>query len=119
MTNSEQNGSSNSGTQRRRGYPRLKISVPVEVMAEGSDTPIRGATSDLSLGGCYVETMFPFPAGTRLDLQLQVDGTLLISATVVTSDSQVGNGIQFTKMLPEDREELKAYLEAAEKAQNT
>jgi hypothetical protein len=69
------------------------------------------------MGGCYVETMFPFPVGTKLDLKLQLEGTLLIEALVVTSDPQVGNGIEFTKMLPEDREELKAYLEAATEAQ--
>jgi len=47
---------------------------------------------------------------------LQANSTLLIVATVVTKDPQVGNGIQFTKMLPEDIEELKAFIAAAEKA---
>ena len=97
----------------RREYPRLKIRVPVELYTEGSDSPLRGATSDLSLGGCYIETVFPFPVGTSLELKLQIDGTLLVLATVVTCDPQVGNGIQFTRMLPEDIEELRAYLEAA------
>jgi len=39
-----------------------------------------------------------------------------VQAKVVTCDPQVGNGIQFTKMLPEDIEELKAFIAAAEKA---
>jgi c-di-GMP-binding flagellar brake protein YcgR len=118
MSDSEQSGLfSDSGEQRRRAYLRLKLSVPVEVQTEASETPIRGATADLAMGGCYVETMFPFPVGTKLDLKLQLEGTLLIEALVVTSDPQVGNGIEFTKMLPEDREELKAYLEAATEAQ--
>ena len=38
-------------------------------------------------------------------------------ATVVTCDPQVGNGIQFNKMLPEDIAELRSYLEAAEKSE--
>lgn len=97
----------------RRAFTRMRLSVPVEIETEGSDVPIRGATSDLSLGGCYIETMFPLPIGTVLNLKLQIEGTLLIEATVVTCDLQVGNGIQFVKMLPEDRAELKAYLEAA------
>jgi hypothetical protein len=29
----------------------------------------------------------------------------------------VGNGIKFTKMLPEDQEELRKYLEAAQQAE--
>lgn len=61
----------------RREHPRVKLRVPVELFVEGTDTPIRGATSDLSLGGCYIESMFPFPVGTNLEMKLQVDGTLL------------------------------------------
>jgi len=103
----------------RRGYRRLKVSVPVEMNLEGSESPIRGATSDLSAGGCYIETMYPFPPGTILDMKLQLENTLLIAATVVTCDPQVGNGIQFTRMLPEDREELQAFLDATEQAQKS
>jgi hypothetical protein len=99
----------------RRENPRFKIKVPVEIYLEGKDTPYRTATSDLSLHGCYIETIFPFPAATVLELKLQLTGTLLVLATVATSDPQVGNGIKFTKMLPEDIDELRAFLDAAEK----
>ena len=99
----------------RREHQRLKIKVPIEIYTENSTSPIRGATSDLSLTGCYIETIFPFPIGTQLELKLQLEGTLLVVGTVVTSDPQVGNGIRFTRMLPEDIEELRAFLEAAEK----
>lgn len=101
----------------RRQRPRFKVRVPVELFSEGSDSPIRGATSDLSLSGCYIETVFPFAIGTRLELKLQVDGTLLVLATVVTSDPQVGNGIQFSRMLPEDIDELRAFLDSAQKSE--
>jgi hypothetical protein len=101
-------------SQNRRESSRLRVRVPIEIEVEGGSGPVRGATADLSAGGCYVETMFPFPVGTTLDLKLQLENTLLIAATVVTSDPQVGNGIRFEKMLPEDREELRKYLEAQE-----
>ncbi len=97
----------------RREHARIKISVPVQIQTDASRGPIRGATSDLSLSGCYIETIFPFKIGTTLDLQLFVETTILIVATVVTCDPQVGNGIKFVKMLPEDREVLEAFLEAA------
>ena len=99
----------------RREYSRLKLRVPVELFVEGSSAPLRGATSDLSLSGCYIETIFPFPVGTKVELKLQLEGTLLVLATVATSDPQVGNGMQFSKMLPEDVEELRSFLEGAEK----
>lgn len=106
---------SNSDPNDRRKYARIKLSVPVEIQTDAGGSPIRGATADLSLSGCYIETIFPFPIGTNLDLQLSIETTLLIAATVVTCDPQVGNGIRFTRMLAEDREALKAFLEAAQK----
>ncbi len=99
--------------QERRENPRLKLRVPFELRVEGSGTPIRGATSDLSLGGCYIETIFPFPLNTTLELILQIGSTVLVVGRVVTRDPNVGNGIKFTRLLPEDREELRSYLEAA------
>jgi c-di-GMP-binding flagellar brake protein YcgR len=97
----------------RRERPRVKVKVPVELYLENSESHIRGATADLSLSGCYIETMFPLPIGTTLELKLQVgEDTLLVLAKVVTCDPQVGNGMQFTQMLPEDVEELCAFLEA-------
>jgi hypothetical protein len=99
--------------QERRSSPRLKLKVPLEIYTEEGASPIRGSTADLNLSGCYIETIFPLPVGTRLELKLQLDATLVVLATVVTSDPQVGNGIRFTRMLPEDFEALRAYLEAA------
>jgi len=110
---------SNSDRNDRREYRRLKVSVPVEIQTDAGGSPIRGATADLSLSGCYIETIFPFPIGTNLDLQLSIETTILIAATVVTCDPQVGNGIRFIRMLPEDREALKAFLEAAQQAQES
>lgn len=98
----------------RRQYRRIKVSVPVEIRADGATCAVHGATLDISLGGCYFETIFPFPVGTELDLKLQIESALPISAVVVTCDPQVGNGIKFTKMLPEDRKALDAFLKAAE-----
>jgi hypothetical protein len=98
----------------RRACSRIKVKVPVELFAPDSDVPQRGATSDLSEIGCYIETMFPFPVGTTLEMSLQLDGTLLAVGKVVTCDPQVGNGIEFAKMLPEDQEELRAYVKAAQ-----
>ena len=96
---------------KQRKHPRFQVKVPLEIHAEGSNTPFRCATADLSLGGCYLETMFPFPVGASLELKLQLEGTLLIVAKVVAHYPLVGNGIQFIKILPEDLEELQTFLD--------
>jgi hypothetical protein len=99
-----------------RNSQRVKVSVPVELHVAGNDVPLRGATADISESGCYIESIFPFPIGTTFEMSLQINATILALGTVVTRDPQVGNGIRFTKMLPEDQEELHAYLEAARQA---
>jgi len=99
----------------RRDYARIKIKVPVELHFEDNDTPFRCATSDLSMLGCYIETLYPFPVDTPVELKLQANATLLILGKIVTCDPQVGNGIQFSKMLPEDLEELRMFLENIQK----
>lgn len=96
----------------QRTVPRVKVKLPVELYLESNPMPYRCATSDISTNGCYIETMFPFPIDSALEIKLQASSTLLILGTVVTSDPQVGNGIHFTKMLPEDVEELRAFLKA-------
>ncbi len=98
----------------RRNNARIKVKVPVELHLENSDAPFRTATTDLSLLGCYIESIFPFPLGTVLEIKLQLTETLLVLGSVVTCDPQVGNGIQFTKMLSEDIVELRTFLEAAQ-----
>ena len=110
---------SNNNSNDRREHARIKVSVPVEILTDASASPVRGATADLSLSGCYIETIFPFPVGTDLDLQLHIETTVLIGARVVTCDPQVGNGIRFERMLDEDRKALEAFMEAAQQVQDS
>jgi c-di-GMP-binding flagellar brake protein YcgR len=105
-------------SKNRRDHSRIKVSVPVEIKTDASASPIRGATADLSLTGCYIETIYPFPVGTNLDLQLSIETViLLVVATVVTCDPQVGNGIRFSRMLDEDKKVLDVFLEAVQQEQ--
>jgi len=100
----------------RRKYSRAKLHVPAEFRIAGSEVASRAATSDLSLGGFYLETMFTMPVGTELEVTLHLETPVLAVAVVATCDPSFGNGIHFTKMLPEDEETLRLYLEAQEKA---
>jgi hypothetical protein len=116
VMNTSDANSSRGQQQNRREHPRVKVRVPLELRPEDSEVPIGGVTSDISLGGCYIEMMFTLARDTKLDITIKIDGMLLALGTVVTCDPNVGNGIKFTKMLPEDQEELRCYLEAAQDA---
>jgi c-di-GMP-binding flagellar brake protein YcgR len=100
-------------TEERRKSRRVKVSVPVEIHVDGKAAPLHCATSDINLGGCHVECMYPFPAGTHLELKLQVADTVLIEPKVVTCDPQFGNGIAFDRMLPEDGGKPVKFMDSA------
>jgi hypothetical protein len=95
----------------RRRYPRSRTRVQIELHAPGVSAPFRTATEEISHGGCYVETMFTFPAGTKLTMTLWLDSEQ-VSATgiVATCYPQVGNGIEFVDMSAEDVKKLEQFL---------
>jgi PilZ domain len=99
--------------EEKRRHARVKMRVPVE-MRTPNQNPIRAETTDLSVSGFYVEMLFTLEVGTRLDITLRLgDATVVAAGEVVTCDRTVGNGIRFTRILPEDKEELDRYLQAA------
>ena len=85
----------------------------MELRAAGSDVSTRASTSDISLGGCYVEMMFTLDRGVQVEMILHIGEPIVVLGTVVTCDPHVGNGIEFSKILPEDEQELRRYLEVA------
>jgi c-di-GMP-binding flagellar brake protein YcgR len=73
--------------------------------------PFRTTTSDISPGGCYVETMFALEIGTKLKIKLWLDSVTLSTAGIITTrHPQVGNGIQFTNIDNEDVRKLEQFL---------
>jgi hypothetical protein len=97
----------------RRVHPRTKVSVQTELQLADIDTPLRGQTSDLSLGGCYIRTMVTIPVGTRLNVGLWLgEEKVTINAIVVTCYPQIGSGIQFLAMPLTDRNRVRAFLES-------
>lgn len=94
----------------RRRYPRVKIHIPIELNLFGAP-PMRTATDEVSLCGCYVETLFTMEVGTKLDLTLSLKDTpVKCSAVVATKYPQVGNGIDFIDITPEDRLKLSRHI---------
>ena len=94
----------------RRRYPRIKTKLPVELRCAGK-SQMRTTTDEVSLCGCYIETMFTIEIGTKVELVLSLNQEKVIAeAVVVTKTPQVGNGIDFVEMTPEDRLKLTQYM---------
>ena len=95
----------------RRKYPRIRAAIQVELRREMNDSPLRVVTADISLGGCYVETMLPLETGAALNMVLWMDGEKLVTqGVVVTRHPQFGNGIKFVGMPSTDQQRLARFL---------
>jgi c-di-GMP-binding flagellar brake protein YcgR len=94
----------------RRRYPRVKAKVPVELTCAGA-APMRTATDEISFCGCYIETMFTMELGTKVSLALSLkEDVVRCMGVVATRYPQVGNGIDFIDIAPDDRLKLSAYI---------
>lgn len=67
MLRSTMNTEKTAHDHERRRYPHLRAKIPVELKYPGK-TPMRTATDEISLSGCYIEMMFTMDVGTKLDL---------------------------------------------------
>jgi len=100
------------GAERRR-YPRVKANIPVEMRSQINPSPSRVATEEISLCGCYIETMFTLDIGAKLAMTLWLnDQQIRATAVVATRYPQVGNGFEFVEMDPDDRLKLNDFISA-------
>ena len=99
--------------QERRAHPRLTLQVQIELRVDGEEVPFRLETSDLSKGGCYIQTMMPLSEGTYLHLTMWInDSPVRVRAKVVTRHPQFGNGIMFLEFQGDGKRILDRYLDA-------
>ena len=98
----------------RRNCQRYPVSVEIEVTEIASRTPTRGNTTDVSLSGCYVATIFPLPTGAKVDLKMWIDDCNIKGyGSVQTCHPGVGMGIKFTNLPREAMRRLDNYLHGA------
>ncbi len=81
----------------RRSATRYAFIADVEVIEISSGARVSTRTCDLALGGCYVDTIVPFPIGTRVRLRI-LNGrkTFETKGTVTYCQSRLGMGISFS-----------------------
>jgi hypothetical protein len=86
----------------RRKHPRHPFTATVEAFDPVTKLRIKGRTSDLSRGGCYVDTISPFGIGTFAKVRITRDNKAFdVEARVVYSQASMGMGLMFTALLPE------------------
>ena len=96
----------------RRQYPRIRGRVTTEIAVEGQDRTVLGILTNLSVGGCYVETSAMLLPGSKLKLTFTIEqNTVAIQSQVVRMDMGIGAAIKFLEATHEVRAALQRALE--------
>jgi hypothetical protein len=96
---------------KRRSVRRCPLVATAEVTELGSGTLLSARTSELGLGGCYVDALNSFPKGTTVGLRIVRDqGVFETNAKVVYCDPKFGMGLAFTETAPDQRSILETWL---------
>lgn len=98
-------------THERRRAPRCSLIASVEVIELRNDSHLRARISDLSLVGCYLDTINPFPAGTEIKINISHnDATFSALGVVAYSQANMGMGIRFTDVQLDQHAVLEQWL---------
>jgi hypothetical protein len=103
--------SAKGGGPERRAQVRFPFTAAAEVYELRSQTRVRGRCSDLSPGGCYVDTLIPFEVGAVVRVHIARDSREFEAAAVVTyAHVQMGMGLAFTEITRERQDVLRSWI---------
>jgi hypothetical protein len=86
----------------RRFAVRHAVSAAAKVVEAASGANLQARCSDLSVAGCYIDTLNPFPAGSTVHLHLSNEQrTVETDAQVITNHIGMGMGLVFEGLEPE------------------
>lgn len=75
--------------------------------SEPDDPPVNCRLTDLSLGGCYLATVSPFPRGTRVVLSIKTsDLEVHAEGVVLVTHPEHGMGVEFLQTTTEQRDQV-------------
>ncbi len=109
-TSSNENSASVAQSERRQ-HARYSFSASAEAVHVEADTRLEGRVSDLSRGGCYIDTINPFPIGATVNLRISKDEMIFVAeARVFYAVIGMGMGMGFLKIEDEQVPILERWL---------
>jgi hypothetical protein len=95
----------------RRRMTRYDFGAIAEVIDLQSRDDVIAVTRDLSLSGCFVKTITPFPAGTEVRIRITCAGSDFAAIGQVTGNiTREGMGIEFVEIEPEHQAIIEEWL---------
>lgn len=101
-----------SGQKNRRLYPRVRGRLTTEISGHGRDRAMLGIVTNLSQGGCYVETSGLLLPGSQCELSFSHEHiNVTIDSDVVRMDPGIGAALKFGEATHATRSALQRILE--------
>jgi hypothetical protein len=101
------------GSERRR-TPRYTFIASAELIEEASEVRIATRVSELSLYGCYLDMMNPFPVGTLVLVKISAgDAFFQAKSKIVYAQTNMGAGVVFLEVEAEYQPVLERWLDEA------
>ena len=98
------------GAERRR-HTRYSFIASAEAVELNSHAGIEGRTADLGRGGCYMDTMSPFPAKTMVTIRLRKENrSFEAQAEVTYSMPGLGMGLKFIAATSEHKSVIDKWI---------
>ena len=95
----------------RRRHPRFPIIADAEVTEIATETKLSAKTSDLSVGGCFLDMLNPSPEGTEIAVRIfHGDSTFSARGKVVFVFPNMGMGVMFTDVPASQQAILQKWL---------
>jgi hypothetical protein len=105
------NSAGGAAAQERREHPRYPFSASAEAVHLQADTRLNGRVSDVGRGGCYIDTINPFPVGADVRLRvMKGDTSFVAQGRVLYAAPGMGMGLAFTKIEPARIHVLEQWL---------
>jgi hypothetical protein len=103
---------SQANPKNRRLYPRVRGRLTAEISGAGQAQTLLGIVTNLSLGGCYLETGGLLLPGSKLKLTFSHEHTnVAMEGEVVRMDLGIGAAVKFEEAAHELRAALQRILE--------
>jgi len=93
-----------------------RVMVLIDLLWEGQAGRSEARTSDLSTGGCFIDTMGEAAEGDIITFKLQLPNGqwIEVEGEVTFSSPRVGFGVRFTNMSEPDRKKLEWLVKASQ-----
>jgi|SRR5690242_8531074 hypothetical protein len=112
-------GGNSLGSERRR-TPRYTFIASAELIEEASDVRIATRVSELSLHGCYLDMMNPFPVGTLVLVKISAgEAFFQAKSKIVYAQMNMGAGVTFLTIEAPYQPVLERWLDEAKKDAQT